>query len=73
MKLYACQCGNEQAMGTMAPPPCDGCRTCRTNLSKERLVDHEFMNEIAQSDEGPEMIARCTMCHRTQRELDEAR
>jgi hypothetical protein len=71
VNLWSCQCGNEQAMGTMAPAPCDGCRTCKTNLTDHQpTIPHEYMNELNTTDEGPAVVQRCVLCKQCRHDIE---
>ena len=77
MRNYGtCACGNYQAFGSIAPPPCRSCSKCNTRPGPhgpQPPAAHEFKAKMVDTDEGPKPLSRCIHCLRTTAQIERER
>ncbi len=75
MQYYRCKCGEATAWGSMSPPQCSFCPTCKSNLAGSAGLHsdpkpHEFEATKVETDEGSKSLTRCRWCGRAKKEIE---
>lgn len=75
MQYYRCKCGEATAWGSIPPPQCSFCPTCKSNLalsagSHTDPKPHEFYPSRVETDEGEKSVTTCRLCMRTKKEIE---